>query len=351
MKGGAAQRARRRSAMAHRWSMRLASSRRSRRSSAGCRGRSSSSGTGGDAGARGGRGRVMGVSFSLPFMGREVAQQPGGEGRGWARRVACGVAPTRLRLGLSHPPHEGEGDWAHGFGRRAFRRAVGGLGGAPGRRPECDVYYRFDADRCSARTGFHELGAGAGLIGYPRRPRRAGACLRQASRNGPCNPRDPGRSLSDGRGERPVTRLRRLLVGCGLRSSGYLRPRKQPAPVGWQAGRRRRRSPASPPFASWTARRAPPDAPLGSRPRPAAATDAARSDKNPAPSAPAARKVAGLTSPPCDGTRAGWHGGKLGRAERRWRRGKGGKLLRLRRDGKAGLSFSPFGRRGAARGG
>ena len=54
---------RRRSAMAHRWSMRLASSRRSRRSSAGCRGRSSSSGIGGGAEARGGRGRVMGFCF------------------------------------------------------------------------------------------------------------------------------------------------------------------------------------------------------------------------------------------------------------------------------------------------
>ncbi|GEM_PF-6285919 len=217
--------------------MRLASSRRSRRSSAGCRGRSSSSGTGGDAAARGGRGRVMESSFSLPFMGRVVAQRPGGEGRGWARRVACGVAPTRLRLGLSHPPHEGEGDWAHGFGRRAFRRAVGGLGGAPGRRPECDVCYRFDADRRSARTGFHELGAGAGLIGYPRRPRRAGACLRQASRNGPRNPRDPGRNLSDGRVERPVTRLRRLLVLMpGLPPFGLLEAAKA-ASARWVASR------------------------------------------------------------------------------------------------------------------
>ncbi len=159
--------------------MRLASSRRSRRSSAGCRGRSSSSGTGGDAAARGGRGRVMG-GLSLLSAGRGSSFSP------------CGRRNTD--------------------GRRAFRRAVGGLGGAPGRRPECDVYYRFDADRRSARTGFHELGAGAGLIGYPRRPRQAGACLRQASRNGPRNPRDPGRNLSDGRVERPVARLRRLLV-------------------------------------------------------------------------------------------------------------------------------------------
>ena len=77
--------------------------------------------------------------------------------------------------------------------------------------------YRFDADRRSARTGFHELGAGAGLIGYPRRPRRAGACLRQASRNGPRNPRDPDRNLYGGRVERPVSRPRRLIVlMCGL---------------------------------------------------------------------------------------------------------------------------------------
>lgn len=177
--------------------------------------------------------------------------------------------------------------------------------------------YRFDADRRSARTGFHELGAGAGLIGYPRRPRRAGACLRQASRNGPRNPRDPGRNLSDGRVERPVTRLRRLLVLMpGLPPFGLLEAAKA-------AGSRQvvaSRAPA-PTFArvaalrildrpARSARRAPPDAPLGSRPRPAAATDAARSDKNPAPSAPAARKVAGLTSPPCDGTRQGGMAGK-----------------------------------------
>lgn len=122
-------------------------------------------------------------------------------------------------------------------GRRAFRRAVGGLGGAPGRRPECDVCYRFDADRRSARTGFHELGAGAGLIGYPRRPRRAGACLRQASRNGPRNPRDPGRNLSDGRVERPVTRLRRLLVLMpGLPPFGLLEAAKA-ASARWVASR------------------------------------------------------------------------------------------------------------------
>ncbi len=195
MKGGVAQRARRRSAMAHRWSMRLASSRRSRRSSAGCRGRSSSSGTGGDAAARGGRGRVMGVSFSL--------------------------LNSRRRHSFSHKRRR------NADGRRAFRRAVGGLGGAPGRRPECDVCYRFDADRRSARTGFHELGAGAGLIGYPRRPRRAGACLRQASWNGPRNPRDPGRNLSDGRVERPVARPRRLLVLMlwSIALARYLRPR------------------------------------------------------------------------------------------------------------------------------
>ena len=45
------------------------------------------------------------------------------------------------------------------------------------------------------------------------------------------------------------------------------------------------------------------------------------------------RKVAGLTSPPCNGTSAGWHGRKLGRAERGWRRRKGGNLLGLGRGG------------------
>jgi len=153
-----------------------------------------------------------------------------------------------------------------------------------------------------------------------------------------------GTSLTDG-SNAPSLGSIGFLLGAAYRPSGYLRPRKQPAPVGWRAGRRRRRSPASPPFASWTARRAPPDAPLGSRPRPAAATDAARSDKNPAPSAPAARKVAGLTSPPCDGTSAGWHGGEVGRAERGWRRGKGGKLPGLGLGRCASSSFSPCGRR------
>jgi hypothetical protein len=45
------------------------------------------------------------------------------------------------------------------------------------------------------------------------------------------------------------------------------------------------------------------------------------------------RKVAGLTSPPCDGTSAGWHGDEVGRVERGWRRGKGGKLPGLGRGG------------------
>ncbi len=47
-------------------------------------------------------------------MGRVVAQRPGGEGLViWALRLNSLAAPTRLRpYGLSHPPHEGEGEVA-----------------------------------------------------------------------------------------------------------------------------------------------------------------------------------------------------------------------------------------------
>src|SRR5690606_41235900 len=48
--------------------------------------------------------------FSPPVGGRVVAQRPGGEGRVIrVRRLNSLAAPTRLRLRLSHPPHEGEG--------------------------------------------------------------------------------------------------------------------------------------------------------------------------------------------------------------------------------------------------
>ncbi|EKY24723.1 hypothetical protein HMPREF0185_03176 [Brevundimonas diminuta 470-4] len=60
------------------------------------------------------------ATFSLPFMGRvvEAKRRPGGEGvtilvstRTWPRRVDSLAAPTRLRpVGLSHPPHKGEGE-------------------------------------------------------------------------------------------------------------------------------------------------------------------------------------------------------------------------------------------------
>lgn len=279
MKGGVAQRARRRSAMAHRWSMRLASSRRSRRSSAGCRGRSSSSGTGEDAAARGGRGWVMESSFfaivdTLPSPlvgeGTRMAAAPfGGRLEGWAERRAD--ARSVMCITVSTPTDAPRGRASTSSGQAPVLSATPGARG--GRGPACDR--------------------------PPGTVRVTPATL-------------AGTSLTDG-SNAPSPGSVGSLLAAAYRPSGYLRPPKQPAPVGWQAGRQRRRSPALPPFASWTARRAPPDAPLGSRSRPAAATDAARSDKNPAPSAPAARKVAGLTSPPCDGTRAGWHGGEVGR--------------------------------------
>ena len=55
-------------------------------------------------------------SLSLPFMGRVVAQRPGGEGVAIETlRLTCQAAPTRLTLRVSHPPREGEGE-AQRFG-------------------------------------------------------------------------------------------------------------------------------------------------------------------------------------------------------------------------------------------
>ena len=61
-------------------------------------------------------GRAKIAAFSLPFMGRVVAQRPGGEGVAIETlRLTCQAAPTRLTLRVSHPPREGEGE-AQRFG-------------------------------------------------------------------------------------------------------------------------------------------------------------------------------------------------------------------------------------------
>ena len=64
--------------------------------------------------------------ISLPFMGRVVAQRPGGEGA--VRRSGADDLPNRPHpaspFGLSHPPHEGEGEGDVAFG---IKEAAGGF--------------------------------------------------------------------------------------------------------------------------------------------------------------------------------------------------------------------------------
>ena len=90
--------------------------------------------------------------------------------------VPCGVtphptalrSPTRRQLKVrASSTRKGR---RNTLSRLAKSRAVEGLGGAPGLRPEWMYVYRFDEGRRPARRVGHELGAGAVLCGYPRRP-------------------------------------------------------------------------------------------------------------------------------------------------------------------------------------